>query len=226
MRQGTRQFKPRDAARALVSLLTLAAIFAACYLVFPTIQCLIVPAAPAGKTGPWVIPPILAFHFGACAVATVALMPLVLTPLWRRWRAEDAAEGTKFDPFHNRPVTRVWLYVKGMVLAAIYLISLIFYLLSWTVVGPGGVEEHLPWGVKQHAFDKIVSLTMIPEGFRVDSLKKNGPWYQVRFEDGRRVTFGADNEGISKLELAATAHFIGLRAGRSWQVPSDARPRQ
>src|SRR5881628_1666125 len=137
MPERARQFKLRDAVRALVSLSTLAAIFAACYFIFPKIQRLIVPAATAGKTGPWVIPPILAFHFGACAVATVALMPLVLTPLRRRWRAQDAAEGTKFDPFHDRPVTRVWLYVKGLVLAAIYLVSLIFYLLSWIVVGPG-----------------------------------------------------------------------------------------
>jgi hypothetical protein len=226
MPEGARRFKLRDAARAFVALSTLAAIFAASYFILPEIQRLVMPAAPGGKEGPWVILPILAFHFGACAVASAALMPLALTPFRRRWRAQDAVEGTRFDPFQNRPAVRVALYVKGAALLAVYLISLVFYLLSWTVVGPGGVEEHLPWGVRQHAFENIVSLAMIPEGFRVDSLKRNGPWYQVRFEDGRRVTFGADNEGISNLELAALAEFIASRAGRSWHVSPDAHPRR
>jgi hypothetical protein len=222
MPERIRQFKLRDGARMLGFLSALAAIFAASFFILPELQGLLVPAAPGGQMGPWVIRPILALHFGACGVAAAALTPLATAPLRRRWRAQDAAEGTRFDLFHNRPAARVVLYIKGTLLVGIYLISLVFYLLSWTVIGPDGVDEHLPWGVRHHALSSIASLTVIPDGFHVDSLAKNGPWYEVGFEEGRRVTFGEDNEGISKPELAAAAEFLASRSGRAWQIARDA----
>jgi len=196
----------------------------ACYwFMLPAIQSQIIPSAPAGKTGPWVIRPILAFHFGAVAVLVCASLPVALRPLRTIWRRKDAALGSRYDPFRDRPMKRVVLLIKGSLLALLYASALVFYLFSWTIIGAHGIEQRLPWATLHHSFQDIQSLETIPEGARSDSIAQNGPWYSIKLRSGRSITLSHDNEGGTPDELKEATSFIAARSGLSWSKRSDVR---
>src|SRR5262245_27366715 len=127
-----RPFSGTDARRTFIGVGILVVVAVCYWFALPAIQSLIIPSAPGGGNGPWVVRPILAFHFGAVAVLTSVTAALILQPLKKGWRYEDAALGTRYDPFHNRPVKRGLLLLQGFVLLAVYSSALVFYLLSWT----------------------------------------------------------------------------------------------
>jgi hypothetical protein len=108
----------------------------------------------------------------------------------------------------------------------VYLSSLFFYLYSWTVISPAGIEEHLPWGPRNYRYDQIRSLETIPAGFRSESLATDGPCDDVILQNGRAIDFSPENEGISGAEIKAVEEFIAARAAKEWKVPSDAQPSQ
>lgn len=220
-----RGFSRVDAKRALIAIAMLAVAGTSYWFVLPAIQSLIIPTAPGGRNGPWVVRPILAFHFGAMAVMAATTLPLIIRCLQKAWRREDAALGGRYDPFRNQPFKLRLIIVRGFLLLAVYGAALVFYLFSWTKIGPEGIQEHLPWTTLHLSFQDIASLEMVPEGERSESLRKNGPWYSVEFESGRFITLSDDNEGITRDELRAMAVYIADRSGRAWVRRRDSRIR-
>jgi hypothetical protein len=200
------------------------AIVGACYWFMLTgIQALIIPNAPGGPNGPWVVRPILAYHFCAMAVMTAVTVPFIIRPLQRVWTHEDAALGAQHDPIHGRPRMRVLFFVKGFLLLAVYAAGLVFYLFSWTIIGPEGIEEKLPWTTLKHSFRDIGSLETIPDGQRSESLRQDGPWYCINLKSGRSIDLSDGNEGCTRDELSAMTTFIADRSGLAWRRRSDAR---
>ena len=221
----SRNFSRSDGKRAGISIAILVVVGACYWFMLPGIQSQIIPDAPGGTNGPWVLRPILAFHFGAVAVMACVTVPLIAGPLKRKWKHEDAASGSRYDPFAGRPVRRAIFVFKGAVLLIVYAAALMFYLLSWETMGPGGIEQHLPWTTLHHSFQDIASLETIPDGERSDSLKQNGPWYSIRLRNGRSITWSLDNEGITQDELTAITTFVAQRSGLAWARRSDTRAR-
>jgi hypothetical protein len=155
-------------------------------------------------------------------MASVTL-PLLTRPFARVWANEDAALGTRYDPFHGKRAKRAALVFKGWLLFVVYAASLVFYLFSWETIGPDGIEEHLPWATFNHSFQDIESLETIPDGERSDSIKQNGPWYSIKLKSGRFITISDENEGSTPDELAAMAALVADRSGLAWGRKSDAR---
>ena len=105
----------------------------------------------------------------------------------------------------------------------VYGVSLVFYVRSWTIIGPGGIEQQLPWGRVVHGFDQIESLETIPGGMRSDSIAKKRPWYSVRLNSGRSVTLEMENEGCTESELSAIAAYVAEQSGKPWMRGPDSR---
>jgi hypothetical protein len=221
----TRDVGRTDGKRAIISVGALVVVFTVYWFLLPAIQSQIIPDAPGGAGGPWVFRPILAFHFGAVAVMACLTAPLITGPLRRRWTNEDAALGSRYDPFRRRPAQRALFLLRGGALLLIYAVSLMFYLLSWTRIGPEGIEQRLPWTRLRHDFGDVASLTTIPEGERSDSLKQNGPWYSIELRSGRTIILSLDNESTTPDELEAMATLVADRSGLSWGSRSDTRVR-
>lgn len=220
-----RRFSRLDAKRAFIFLAMLAIVGVCYWFLLPAVQSLIIPPAPGGDKGPWVVRPILAFHFGAVAVMAAATLPFLMTPLRRIWARQDAALGTRCDPLHDRPGKRVLLFIQGLLLLVFCAAALFFYLFSWTFIAPDGIGERLPWTVLNHSFQEIVSLETIPDGMRSESIKQDGPWYSVRFWNGRSLTLSEENEGTTLDELRAITAYIADRSGVVWARRIDARAR-
>jgi hypothetical protein len=91
-----RRFSGIDAKRAFINGALLAVVALCYWFILPVIQSLIIPNAPGGRNGPWVVRPILAFHFGAMAVMAAVTLSLISRPLQRVWAREDSA--LKTDP--------------------------------------------------------------------------------------------------------------------------------
>ncbi len=222
---GSRGFTTVDASRAFISLLILAIVSVCIWFALPALQSLILPSVPGGRHGPWVVRPILAFHYGAVVVMTAATFPLITRPLWKVWTREDAELGTRYDPFQGRPLKRTRLMVKALMRLVLYAAALLFYLFSWDIIGPDGIVEHLPWATLNHSYQDISSLETIPNGQRSESISQDGPWYSVKFKGGRSLTLSDDNEGTTLEELSAMTAFIAERSGLVWTRRSDARRR-
>ncbi len=220
-----RGFALADAKRGLVSFAALVLLSGCYWFLLSGLQSWMIPAGAGGETGPWVVRPILAFHFCAAALMAAVTAPFLLGALRKRWNREDAAQGSRFDPFAGRPVRRALFLIRGGLLVIVYLAALLFYLRSWVVIGPAGIEQHLPWATLHHSFQDIATLETIPEGQRSDSLRQDGPWYSISLQSGRAMTWSLDNEGITREELAAIARFVAERSGRAWERWSDARAR-
>ncbi len=206
-----------------------AILVAACvfyWFLLPYAQSWVLPTAPGGLQGPWVIRPIVAIH--ACAMAALACLtvPLVSLPLRRIWNRRDHEVGTQYTPFRGRPVKFVGLLLAGVFLLLLYSAALVFYLFSWTVVGPEGIGERLPWGFKNYAYTDIVLLETIPPGMHSESIAQDGPWYCVELKGGREIKLSLDNEGLAETELRAIAAFVAERCRMTWQRRPDARVSQ
>jgi hypothetical protein len=206
-----------DAKRGAIGVLLLVTTFGAWFLVMPWIQVLFIPKAVGGAKGPWIIRPILAMHVCACFIAAAVSMPLFTRGLRERRKAQDAAAGTRYDPFRRHPLLKI-VHFKGYLLILVYAAALLFYLFSWTIVSPAGIEERFPWGSRAHRFDQIYALETIPSGEHNETLQKTGPWFNVTFRDGRSFSFGHDNEGLSESESAAIAKYLAERSGKEWQT--------
>jgi len=221
----SRKFSRVDAKRSIIMVAILALVGGCYWLMLPGVQSQILPNAPGGGAGPWVVRPILAFHFGAVAVMASVTLPVLTRPLRSRWRRENAALGTRYVPFDTRPVKRLVFISKGILLLLIYASALMFYLFSWTTIEPAGIEQRLPWTTLRHSFGDIESLEVIPVGERSDTIRQDGPWYSIKFQSGRSITWGHDNEGTTHDELNAMATYVADRSGLPWTRRSDARAR-
>jgi hypothetical protein len=217
----SRSFGKTDTGRAFRMFGLVAVVGVCCWFMLPALQWLVRPRAPGGANGPWVVRPITAIHFGAMAVMTSVTVPILAGPLRRRWEREDAALGTRHDPFGGWSGLRAAFYLKGFLLLLIYGAALAFYLFSWTVIGPDDITQRLPWTTLHHSFADIVSLETIPDGQRSDALSQNGPWFSINLRDGRSITLSDDNEGMTREDLAAVTAFLVKRAGRAWVTRSD-----
>lgn len=221
----SRDFRRVDGKRAIVSIAVLVVAGACYWFMLPGIQSWMIPGAPGGAIGPWLLRPILAFHFGAVAVMASVTVPIIAGLLRRMWEREDAAPGSRYDPFAGRPGKRALFVLKGALLLLIYAASLMFYLLSWTKIGPDGIVQRLPWSTLHHSFQDVALLKTIPDGERSDSLKQNGPWYSIKLRSGRSITLSLDNEGTTPDELTAMTTFVAERSGLTWGRRRDTRSR-
>lgn len=220
----TRSFSDVDAKRAAISLVIMAVVMAGYWFMLPALQSLIIPGGLSGPDGPWVIRPITAVRFCAAAAMGAVTFPLVMWPLQQAWNREDAALGSRYGGIGG-PLKGL-LLVKASLLLVVYFSALLFYLFSWTIIGPEGIEQRLPWTTRQHSYQDIVSLETIPEGQRSDSITQNGPWYSVRLKDGYSLSLCEDNEACTTEVLNAIATYIGERSGLKWERRSDARVRR
>jgi hypothetical protein len=220
-----RGFGSSDVGRAATLVFLMVALMAGSFFLLAWIQGLILPVLPGGAQGPWLIRPILALHLAASAVVTCVLGPVLMINLRRQWKAQDVAAGSRYDPYAHRPLRKLSLMAVGLVIAVMYGMGGLFYLMSWQVVGPEGIEMRSPWGRKNYAFNEIRWLDTIPAGMHSNSLGRGGPWYQVQFMDGNKMSFGSDNEKSSTAELATIASYIATQSKRRWQVYDDARGR-
>ena len=82
----TRSFSRADAKRVFITLAMLGVLGVGSWFLLPAIQSLIIPNAPGGNNEPWVVRPILAFHFGAVAVMAAVTLPLLSRPLQQLWK--------------------------------------------------------------------------------------------------------------------------------------------
>lgn len=221
----SRNFSRVDGKRAIISIALFVSVGVCYWLMLPVIQSKIIPYVASGPSGPWVLRPILPARFGAMAVMTSVTFPFVAVPLKRKWKHEDAALGSRYDPFAGRPVQQTLFVLRGIFLLIVYASALVFYLLTWQIVGPDGIEQHLPWATLHHSFQDIASLETIPDGERSDSLNRDGPWYSIKLRSGRSITWSLDNEGTTQDELTAMTTFVAQRSGLAWVTRSDARAR-
>jgi hypothetical protein len=221
----SRAFSRSDGKRAGITIAILVVVGACYWFMLPAIQSQIIPDAPGGTNGPWVLRPIFAFRFIAVGVMASVTLPFITGPLRRKWKHEDAATGSRYDPFAGRPVDRSFFMFKGVLLLIIYAAAPVFYLLSWETIGPGGIEQHLAWTTRHHSFQDIASLETIPDGERSESINRDGPWYSIRLRSGRSITWSLDNEGITQDELTAITTFVAQRSGLEWVRRSDTRAR-
>ncbi len=221
----SRSFSRVDAKRAIIAVAILSVVGACNWFLLPGIQSRIIPSAPGGANGPWILRPILAFHFGAVAVMTSVTLPLITGRLRKAWKRQDAELGSRYDPFAGRSGKYALFVFKGVLLSVIYTAFLLFYLLSWESIGPDGIVQHLPWSTLHHSFQDVASLETIPDGERSDSLKENGPWYSITLRSGRSITLSLDNEGTTPNELTAMTKFVADRSGFEWKRRTDSRPR-
>jgi hypothetical protein len=218
-----RSFSKVDAKRAFINVAVMAIVGAGYWFVLPAIQLLIIPTAPNGDNGPWVVRPILAVHFCATVAMAAVTFPLLTWPLQQVWNRKDAALGTRYDPFHGRAAKRGFLLVKSFLLLAIYASGLVFYLFSWTMIGPDGIEQRLPWTTQKHSYKDILWLETIPDGERSESITGDGPWYSIKPKSGRSITLSEDNEGSTLEELLAMTSYIADGSGLRWMRRTDAR---
>ena len=216
-----RNFSRSDGKRAGISFAILMVAGVCYWFILPGIQSQIIPDAPGGTNGPWVLRPILAFHFAAVALMASVTVPLITGPLQRRWKREDAASGSRYDPFAGRPAEHALFVFKGVLVLIVFAAAPMLYLFSWETIGPDGMEKHLPWKTLHYSFQDIASLETIPDGERSHSLKQNGPWYSINLRSGRSISWSLENEGITQDELTAIATFVAQRSGLAWVRRSD-----
>jgi len=219
----TRDFSRPDAKRMFLTLACFVCVGACNWLLLQLIQSQVIPKGVGGDNGPWVIRPILAFHFGAMAIMTAVSLLILLAPLQRKWKREDTAAGTRYDPFTDQPLKQIRFIVASLLLLIVYGASLLFYLFSWTTIGPKGIVEHLPWGTLNHPFTDIASLECIPDGMRSATLQQDGPWYSINLRSGRSIRLSLDNEGLTSKDLIAVKEFVAARTRLAWAKRTDAR---
>lgn len=196
------------------------------WFMLPAIQSMILPDAPGGIGGPWVIRSVFGLRFGAMLVMVFATIWLVSIPLRRAWRRQDAELGTRYDPLHDRPLKRIVVIVKVILLFAIYTGALALYLFSWEFIGPNGIEQRLVVTTLRHSYEDIESLETIPDGEHSDSIGQSGPYYCIKLKSGRCITLSDDQEGITREELRAVTDYVANRSGLEWVKRRDSRPRQ
>jgi hypothetical protein len=218
-----RDFSGANAMRVVVFVATSAIVFVGYWLMLPRIQSLIIPSISGGDKGPWLVRPDLGFHFGAAAAMAGVTVPVLTWPLDQIWKREDGTLGTRYDPLQKIPAARGILLVKAFFLLAVYVTGLVFYLFSWTLIGPGGIEQRLPWTTRKHSYQDIVWLETIPDGERSNSIAQDGPWYLVRLKDGQSITLSHENEGVTAEELRAMTTYIADRSGIRWARKNDSR---
>ncbi len=218
----TRGFRSIDLDRMAICLILLVVSMAGSFFLLEWIQGLILPSFPGGQEGPWLIRPVLALHFSACAIMSAVLVPVLTINMRRRWKAQDIAAGSKHDPYVNRPWFKLPFMTLGLFYACLYGFGATLYLYSWQIVGPEGIESQSPRGHRNYTFNQILWLETIPAGMRSKSLKKDGPWYQVQFTDGHKISFGPENEGSSAAEQTTIAAYIAEQSKTKWRVYGDA----
>lgn len=206
----------------VIVLAALAPVFTAWYFVLPYIQKAVIPTAPGGTTGPWVVRPIAADHYVACAAFTAASMGfimLVRAPFRKRRNAVGTAAGTGHVSFYRQPFAKTKVFIANFAMVVVLASMVTFYFRSWTVFEPGGIEVQSPWGYKKYSYDQIKSLETVPDGFR--SGPTAGPSYTITLDHGLVINLSLRNEGCSKTDLSAIAAFIAEQSKRTWQLQDD-----
>lgn len=219
-----RDFSDVDAKRLAIILAVVAVWFICNWFALSAVSAVMLPADVGGKSGPWIIRPIRGVHFGATAVMAAITCPLILAPIQRNWPREDVELGSQYIPLQGRPL-KSRLLLKSFLLFIGYSVCFAFYLLSWTKIGPDGIQYRLPWSTTLYQYREIQALEAIPEGERSESITQNGPWYEIKMKDGSRITFSLDNEGTSTEEMASIALYAADQSGLRWMRRRDSKKR-
>jgi hypothetical protein len=188
------------------------AIFAAVgvvyWFVLPVVQTLLLPDAPGGTSGPWIVRPEKTTHIFTVMALGAVTTPLLVWPLSRVWKRQDIALGSKYVSFQRRTAWFYAVMIQGLLLAVVYASAILFYLFSWTVISPDGIEQHLPWTTRKYPFQSVSSLRI--------SRRNNDLVYEIYTQDGNYLPFSKSNEGTTSDELAAMTAFIAARTGQQW----------
>jgi hypothetical protein len=71
-----------------------------------------------------------------------------------------------------------------------------------------------------------LEIEIIPEGERSDVLRQDGPWFEIRFRNGRHLTLSDDNEGCTPDEVNSIAAYIADRSFVPLKKRKDSQPRR
>jgi hypothetical protein len=218
-----RSFSGMDARRTAIFAALAVGAFTAWYLLLPWLQAWVLPESRGGDVGPWVIRPIAALHYCACAILTALSLAVLLRYFARRWRVQDAAAGSRYNPYRDRPFAKARILLASAVLAVVYGAALVYFLLSWTVVDAAGITERLPWRSRTHSYDEIRLLEIVSKHTRnhQSGLIGDGPWHRIEFQDGLSLVFGPDNEGCNEVEASKIAKYVAGRSKQIWHVRGD-----
>lgn len=219
-----RRLSRADAGRMFIALLVMGAIFAITYYLLPWLGALVRPKSSVAPGQFWVIGPDQVFRFGAAAILAAFATAFLIRPIGAYWRKADLAAGSRYDPFRGRAIKKASLFIKGILLCAVYGVSLLFYLMNWTRIDSTGIQEHLPWTTRQTRYSQVVELKQIPPGSRVDQV--DGPSYTVIVDSGREIDISLRNEGMTDKELTAIADFVSAHVGQPWQLQHDLQGRK
>jgi hypothetical protein len=203
---GSIRVKPLHvAATALAS----AIVFAAYYFLLPLLQNLFLPAAPANG---WIVRPVHAFRFAATVVFGSLTMPLLSPWLRSRGLAADPAK----QPELRRAFPRS-LFVFGYLILIVYAVGAVFYLSQYTSITEQEIVVHNLVNPRRYGMGDVASLVEIPEGFRVEARKENGPVLNVHFGDGSEESLSLEREGLTHGDLARIRGMLVARTGKAWE---------
>ena len=189
------------------------------FFLLPVVQSFIIPQN-GGIDGPWVVQPIFSYRFGAAAILTIVTVPVMASFLRKKG---GMGPHSVADPHDGRPIRTFRVYVAGILSFVVSAAALVFYLLSWHVIGPKTIEVHLPWIINEYSYQDIRSLKEIPLGMRSESILQDGPWHEIEFHNGQTISLSLDNERLSATALANIAKHVAEQSGKQWTARKDAR---
>lgn len=197
--------------RFCIVLVLLPVSFITYFFALPVIQSIVVPYAPGGDSGPWLVRPIEAMRFGSAAFLTAITGPVITSgPLRKLWQPHRELDSS-IIPKHS---FRYYRYmVKGFLLMLVSAVAMAMYLFSWSYIGPDGIKQRFLWKSAYHTYDEIRALRIVFPALQSEAAK--GLKYCVDFK-GPDVTFGLENEGMTAQEVQALSMFIATRSGREW----------
>lgn len=161
------------------------------------IQASLLPKAPGGAEGPWLIPPDQSGRVVGC-IAIAGILTLLLTlPFHKRWKANSLAAGYwRFDdiPHFYPPLHPCGPAVDPLIAAAM----LSRYFCSWRLISTDGIQVRMPHAQTDYRFEHITALGLkpLPIPTEIDRYK-----YYIHFADGRdwgyTLSIGSSRKSIS-----------------------------
>jgi len=166
----------------------------------------------------WQIGPIYAMRIGAAAFLAIISSPVVIRPFRKRWQAEDQKSGTRVDGTASWNLfTKIKIYFSAVLLIVVYAFGLIIYCTVSTEITPKGIQQSAFFQLRKYQWSDVVRLTEIPEGYRDDRLKLNGPHYWIHLSDGKEIDFSTSNEGLTQKDIQQIVRFLESKTHRLFQ---------
>ncbi|MEM7782796.1 MAG: hypothetical protein AAF939_07230 [Planctomycetota bacterium] len=215
-----RKYSWIDAKRFIIFMSILAILTVFFWFLVPNIQAQILPQAPGGKNGPWVVKPHWNAHVAASVFFAAMIHPLFMIPLAEFWEREDISLGSEWKPSIELPKWEI--YIRAGLFLTAFSFGMLMYFASWVEIGPDGVDKRFLWMNRHFSFEDVELLEMVADGDYSESSNEYGPWYRIKSENGF-ATFGLGNEGLTVEDLSAIASFVSDKVQLVWRRKSDSR---